>query len=113
MPGLQQAGIFLPFCCLFEILQAHFHLSFHHIHIAAIDEDWAQEGYNDDNRFWHRVRLLARSIRSRFTISDNPVVLYEYELRELWYLLIQGAKIIDASQPAQDRLASQVYISEK
>ncbi|KAH1290083.1 hypothetical protein KXX11_000899 [Aspergillus fumigatus] len=53
-------------------------------HIEAIDAQVVKEGYNDDNIF------------------------YEYGLRELWYKLIQGAKITDAKHPAQDRLAAEV-----
>ncbi|KAF4277594.1 hypothetical protein KXW75_005350 [Aspergillus fumigatus] len=53
-------------------------------HIEAIDAQVVKEGYNDDNIF------------------------YEYDLRELWYKLIQGAKITDAKHPAQDRLAAEV-----
>lgn len=86
---------------------------FHFRHIDAIDSDFEKAGYNDDNRFWHQARLFAQSITSRFATSENPAVIYEYDARELWYLLIQGAKLIDANHPAQDRLAGQVlYIRE-
>ncbi|KAH3139838.1 hypothetical protein LV164_003323 [Aspergillus fumigatus] len=53
-------------------------------HIEAVDAQVVKEGYNDENIF------------------------YESDLRELWYKLIQGAKITDAKHPAQDRLVAEV-----
>ncbi|KAF4211353.1 hypothetical protein CNMCM8980_010003 [Aspergillus fumigatiaffinis] len=77
-------------------------------HIAAIDAEVVKEGYNDDNSFWHQIRLSVQNISRRYSRSGLPIVFYEYDLRELWYKLIQGAKITDAKHPAQDRLAAEV-----
>ncbi|KAK2764261.1 hypothetical protein FQN54_008953 [Arachnomyces sp. PD_36] len=76
--------------------------------IQAIDAEIAQEGYNDDNDLWKRVRHATQNIASRYTRYNDPNIFYEYDLREIWYILFQGAKITDADHPAQDRLASQV-----
>lgn len=81
--------------------------SFAH-YIKGVDEEIAREGYNDDNKIWEQVRLSTQNISSRYALDNRPNVLYEYDLRELWYLLLQGAKITSAEHPAQDRLASQV-----
>lgn len=83
-----------------ETLRAH--------HIEAIDAQVVKEGYNDDNSFWHLIRLSVQNISRRHCRSSLPIVFYEYDLRELWYKLIQGAKITDAKHPAQDRLAAEV-----
>ncbi|GIJ85115.1 hypothetical protein Asppvi_003971 [Aspergillus pseudoviridinutans] len=77
-------------------------------HIAAIDAEVLEEGYNDDNRFWHKVRLSVKNISTWYSRSGLPIVFYEYDLRELWYKLIQGAKIADAKHLALDRLAAEV-----
>ncbi|KAF7588057.1 hypothetical protein BBP40_006226 [Aspergillus hancockii] len=77
-------------------------------HIATIDDDREKYGYDNDNPFWRQARLFVKNISSRYAKSDLAVDLYEYDLRELWYLIIQGAKITDADHPAQDRLAGQV-----
>jgi len=39
---------------------------------------------------------------------SNPIELYEYDLRELWYKYMQGARITAADHPTQDRLVSQI-----
>lgn len=83
-----------------ETLHAH--------HIEAIDAQVVKEGYNDDNSFWRLIRLSVQNISRRYCRSSPPIVFYEYDLRELWYELIQGAKITDAKHPAQDRLAAEV-----
>ncbi|GIK00891.1 hypothetical protein Aspvir_004920 [Aspergillus viridinutans] len=77
-------------------------------HIAAIDAEVLEQGYNDDNTFWHKVRISVQNLSTRYSRSGLPIVFYEYDLRELWYKLIQGAKITDAKHPAQDRLAAEV-----
>ncbi|KAE8137333.1 hypothetical protein BDV38DRAFT_247084 [Aspergillus pseudotamarii] len=81
---------------------------FGHHHIGAIDTDRESCGYDNDNKFWHQSRLFMKNISSRYTKSDLPIVFYEYDMRELWYMIIQGAKITDAKHPAQDRLAGQI-----
>ncbi|KAE8167792.1 hypothetical protein BDV40DRAFT_295417 [Aspergillus tamarii] len=77
-------------------------------HIAAIDTDRESYGYDNDNKIWHQSRLFMKNISSRYTKSDLPIIFYEYDMRELWYMIIQGAKITDAKHPAQDRLAGQI-----
>jgi hypothetical protein len=89
-----------------EALRSRQTLRIHHI--AAIDAEVVKEGYNDDNRFWHQIRLSVQNISRRYSRSGLPIIFYEYDLRELWYKLIQGAKITDAKHPAQDRLAAEV-----
>ncbi|KNG90485.1 hypothetical protein ANOM_001220 [Aspergillus nomiae NRRL 13137] len=77
-------------------------------HIGAIDLDRETCGYDNDNTFWRHFRLFTKNIASRYTRSGLPIIFYEYDMRELWYMIIQGAKITDASHPAQDRLANQI-----
>jgi hypothetical protein len=77
-------------------------------HIATIDDDREKYGYGNDNPFWRQARLFVKNISSRYAKSDLTIELYEYDLRELWYLIIQGAKITDANHPAQDRLAGEI-----
>ncbi|KAE8322465.1 hypothetical protein BDV39DRAFT_183859 [Aspergillus sergii] len=77
-------------------------------HKAAIDFDRETYGYDNDNKYWHQSRLFIKNISSRYTASDLPIVFYEYDMQELWYMIIQGAKITDAKHPAQDRLAGQI-----
>ncbi|PIG79136.1 hypothetical protein AARAC_007720 [Aspergillus arachidicola] len=77
-------------------------------HKAAIDFGRETYGYDNDNKYWHQSRLFMQNISSRYTKSDLPIVFYEYDMQELWYMIIQGAKITDAKHPAQDRLAGQI-----
>ncbi|KAI7977252.1 hypothetical protein EIK77_008163 [Talaromyces pinophilus] len=83
-------------------------INFHSLYIADADAEIERLGYDDNNQIWHRARLFAKNITSRYTEFDHHISLYEYDLQELWYRIVQGAKIIDANHPAQDRLAGQV-----
>ncbi|KAL3425794.1 hypothetical protein PVAG01_02585 [Phlyctema vagabunda] len=80
------------------------------LHKHMIDAEREEAGYNDLNDFWHKARLFTRTIASRYaqTGHSHPVALYEYDLRELWYMCIQGARITAVDHLAQDRLVSQV-----
>lgn len=79
------------------------------LHKDALDAEREQVGYDDFNVFWHKARIFTRIISSRYANGQsNPIALYEYDLRELWYICIQGARITAADHPAQDRLVSQV-----
>ncbi|KAF7911157.1 uncharacterized protein EAF01_002665 [Botrytis porri] len=83
---------------------------FHTLHKKAIGAELAETETNNSNTFWQQARLLTRNIASRSTQTGgtHPIELYEYHLRELWYLCIQDGKLIAAEHPAQDRLVSQV-----
>jgi hypothetical protein len=83
------------------------------LHKEAIDADREKAGYNDFNIFWHSAQMFSKTITSRYANlhadgRSNPIELYEYDLRELWYKYIQGARITAADHPAQDGLVSQV-----
>ncbi|EAW14097.1 uncharacterized protein ACLA_071300 [Aspergillus clavatus NRRL 1] len=56
--------------------------TFHLDQIAAINAEFVEEGFNDDNRFWQKARLFAKNISSRYTKSGLPVVYYE--VHESW-----------------------------
>ncbi|KAF7888206.1 uncharacterized protein EAF02_002747 [Botrytis sinoallii] len=86
------------------------HLEFYILHKETIDTELEETGYNDSNTFGHKVWLFIRNILSRYiqTGHTHPIALYEYDLRELWYLCVQGAKLTAAEHPAQYRLVSQV-----
>ncbi|TGO65515.1 hypothetical protein BCON_0002g01000 [Botryotinia convoluta] len=83
---------------------------FHILHKNALDAELEQTGSDGSNTFWHQARLLTRNIASRYaqTGRTHPIELYEYDLRELWYMCVQGARLIAAEHPTQDRLVSQV-----
>ncbi|KAF5871833.1 putative zz type zinc finger domain-containing protein [Botrytis fragariae] len=83
---------------------------FHTLHKNAVDAELAQTDSNDSTPFWQQARLLTRNIASRYTQTrrTHPIELHEYDLREPWYLCVQGAKLTAAEHPAQDRLVSQV-----
>ncbi|TGO67474.1 hypothetical protein BOTNAR_0041g00110 [Botryotinia narcissicola] len=83
---------------------------FHILHKNALDAELVETGSDDSNTLWQQVRLLTRNIASRYaqTGRTHPIALYEYDLRELWYMCVQGARLIAAEHPAQDRLVSQV-----
>ena len=85
-----------------------FHTSFK----DSVDADLKQAGYDDYNPTWHSVRMFTKVIASQYAQGANSDLpkryQYEYDLHELWYWVVQGARYIAANHPAQDRLVSQV-----
>ena len=77
-----------------------------------MDADLKQAGYDDYNPTWHSVRMFTKVIASQYAQGANSDLpkryQYEYDLHELWYWVVQGARYIAANHPAQDRLVSQV-----
>lgn len=83
-------------------------INFHSLYVADVDAEIIRLGYDDNHRLWYRAHLFAKNITSRYGQYRNHISLFEYDLHDLWYLIIQAAKITSADHPAQDRLASQV-----
>jgi hypothetical protein len=85
-----------------------FHTSFK----DSVDADLKQAGYNDFNATWQSVRMFTKVIASQYAQGVNSDLpnkyRYEYDLHELWYWVVHGARYIAADHPAQDRLVSQV-----
>jgi len=54
--------------------------------------------------------MFMRSITERYTNSDHDISVFEVDLHDLWYMLIQAAKVIPVAEPAADQLASQVLL---
>lgn len=85
-----------------------FHTSFK----DSVDADLKQAGYDDLNATWHSVRMFTKVISSQYAKGVNSDLpkryRYEYDLHELWYWVVHGARYIAANHPAQDRLVSQV-----
>lgn len=58
----------------------------------------------NDTTLWETIRSHMTGTAYRYTKSDNPIGLYEYDMHDIWYQFVQAAKNIDADHPAQDRL---------
>jgi hypothetical protein len=86
--------------------------NFHTLFKDSVDADLKQAGYNDFDATWHSIRMSTNAIASRYAKGSNSDLperyRYEYDLRELWYLVVQSARYIPADHPAQDRLVCQV-----
>src|SRR4051794_3809053 len=72
----------------------------------SIDDDINQDPYRQSTA----ARMFMRSITERYTNSDHDISVFEVELHDLWYMLIQAAKAIPVAEPAADQLASQVLL---
>lgn len=59
----------------------------------------------NDTTLWETIRSHMTGTAYRYTKSDNPIELYEYDIHDIWYQFVQAAKNIDADHPAQDRLS--------
>ena len=59
----------------------------------------------NDNTLWETIASHMRGTAYRYTQSDNPIQLFEWDMHDIWYQFVQAAKNIDAHHPAQDRLS--------
>ncbi|RFU23576.1 hypothetical protein B7463_g12762, partial [Scytalidium lignicola] len=62
---------------------------------------------------YNRTRRFIRNITSRYVNSDHPVGYFEIDLHDLWYLLIETAKITPANEATADRLLHQVLLARE
>src|SRR5271170_955937 len=71
------------------------------------------EADNVPQDLWLGVRGFIWNISHRYTQFHHPILLYEYDLHDLWYLLINAAKVTGADDPLQDRLLIQVLYARE
>ena len=68
---------------------------------------------NSQSTLWSTIRGYILNTNYRYTISTNPIVLFEWDMHDLWYIFIQAAKITPADDPAQDRLVAQLLYARE
>jgi hypothetical protein len=49
----------------------------------------------------------------RYTGSQNPIILFEWDMIDLWHMVVQIAKFTDADGTGQDRFVSQGSVNRK
>lgn len=76
---------------------------------AADDESKS----NSQSSLWSTIRGYILNINYRYTVSDNHIILFEWDMHDLWYLFVQTAKITNADDPAQDRLVDQLLYARE
>ena len=65
------------------------------------------------DNIWDAFRGFVWNISHRYTQFHHPIILYEFDLHDLWYMLIEGAKNTSANHPSQDRLVVQVLAARE
>lgn len=67
-----------------------------------------------DPNLWQQARMFIRNITSRYVnYSNQPISLFERDIHDLWYLLVETAKITPAYEATADRLAAQVIYARE
>ena len=54
------------------------------------------------------IRGYILNINHRYTTFTNPIMLFEWDMHDLWYQVTCAAKVIDADDAMQDRLVGMV-----
>ena len=68
---------------------------------------------SSQSTLWRTVRDYILNINHRYTKSTNPIILFEWDMHDLWYMFIQAAKVTPADDPAQDRLVAQLLYARE
>lgn len=63
--------------------------------------------------FWWEVRGFIRNICHRYTQYHHPILLYEFDHHDLWYMLIKAAKVTSVKDASQDRLVISVLYARE
>jgi len=71
------------------------------------------EADNVPQDLWLGVRGYIWNISHRYTQFHHPILLFECDLHDLWYMLIKAAKVTGADDPLQDRLLIQVLYARE
>ncbi|KAJ4159901.1 uncharacterized protein LMH87_007838 [Akanthomyces muscarius] len=59
-------------------------------------------------RHWYGIWSFAKTITSRYMNGNQPTAVLDIDLHDLWYKLIQVAKITPADEADADRIVAQV-----
>jgi hypothetical protein len=62
---------------------------------------------------YNRTRKFIHNITNRYVNYDHPVGYIEVDLHDLWYLLIETAKITPANEATAERLVHQVLLARE
>ncbi|CZR52826.1 uncharacterized protein PAC_02703 [Phialocephala subalpina] len=62
---------------------------------------------------WQTIQSFIPNINHRYTIYNNPIVLFEIDMHDLWYKLMLAGKVTDANDVAQDRLVSMILYARE
>lgn len=82
-------------------------------------EQTDQEAANDESKpdsqrdLWSTMRGYILNVNHRYTAFTKPIILFEWDMHDLWYIIIQAAKVTNADDPAQDRLVAQLLYARE
>jgi hypothetical protein len=62
---------------------------------------------NDPSTLMTTVGDYITNTNCRYTGSQNPIILFEWDMHDLWHMVVQIAKFTDADGTGQDRFVSQ------
>jgi hypothetical protein len=68
----------------------------------SVDDSVRQQ----DPNLWHRVLMFIRNITQRYVNLDHPIGVFKVDIHDLWYLVIETAKITSANEATADRLVN-------
>jgi Protein of unknown function (DUF3632) len=68
---------------------------------------------NDPSTLMRLIGDYITNVNCRYTAFQNPIILFEWDLHDLWHLVVQSAKITDADDAGQDRLVNQVLYAKE
>lgn len=85
------------------------------IHRQMIEEEAARDESKptSETTLWKSARGLIDNINLRYRISNNPIILFEWDMHDFWHLMLQAAKVTPADDAGMDRLVSQVLYARE
>jgi len=79
------------------------------------DRELAEEKSRPSNQstLWSSIREFILNINHRYVQSKQPVIFFQHDLHDLWYMFIQTAQVTDADSPSQDRHVTQLIYAKE
>ncbi len=82
---------------------------------ADVELQAAQNEHNANNQstLWKTIPDYITNVNYRYAVSTNPIILFEWDMHDLWYMFVQASKVIDADDAGQDWLVAQVLYARE
>lgn len=82
---------------------------------TAIEEEGERDASKpaSETTLWQTIRGFITNINYRYTISTNPIILFEIDMHDIWHEIIVSASVTPADDAAQDRLVAQVLYARE
>ena len=77
-------------------------------HLRADSEEEAERDSSEVWSVWMSIRSFILNINHRYTCFTRPIIEFEWNLHNLWYIVIISASATPSNEAGQERLVAEI-----